>query len=177
MEPDSRRNKQTSQHYCHFHPSVETGVSCNKCGEYICPKDMVQTPVGIRCKQCARVRKMPTFDVSPVYYIRASVAGLGIGVVIGIVWGYLILFLVLFLGGFFLLPWIISLGVGYILGEIVSQVTNRKRGTGLATIVTVSMAIAVIASSFVIGFGFFLGNPFGLIILAGAFYVAISRVR
>ena len=134
---------------------------------------MIQTPVGIRCKQCARVRKIPTFEVSPVYYIRAIVAGLGIGIAGGIVWGYLILFF----GGFFLLPWIISLGLGFILGESVSQVTNRKRGPGLIAVVTTGMTLAVAISGLVIGFGFFLGNPFGLLILIGAFYLAISRVR
>ena len=69
------------------------------------------------------------------------------------------------------------MGLGFILGESVSQVTNRKRGPGLIAVVTTGMPLAVAISGLVIGFGFFLGNPFGLLILIGAFYLAISRVR
>ena len=28
--------------------------SCTECGRYICPKDMVETPVGYKCRECAR---------------------------------------------------------------------------------------------------------------------------
>ena len=31
---------------CSYHPEVETGLACGKCGTYICPRCMVQTPVG-----------------------------------------------------------------------------------------------------------------------------------
>ena len=37
---------------CAFHQGVETNVSCTECGRYICPKDMVDTPVGYKCREC-----------------------------------------------------------------------------------------------------------------------------
>ena len=161
-------------HYCHFHPNVETGVACNKCGRYICPRDMVQTPVGIRCKECAQIRKMPTFDVTPTYYLRAGLTGGAVGIVAGIIWG-----LVLSLwAGIPFLPWIIALGVGYIIGETISQATNRKRGPGLAIIAGVSVVLAAIASGFIIPSVLILFDIFfRLLILAVAIYVAVSRVR
>lgn len=161
-------------HYCHFHPNVETGVACNKCGRYICPRDMVQTPVGIRCKECAQIRKMPTFDVTPTYYLRAGLTGGAVGIVAGIIWGLVLSFW----AGIPFLPWIIALGVGYVIGEAISQATNRKRGQGLAIIAGVSVVLAAVASGFIIPSVLFLFDIFfRLLILAVAIYVAVSRVR
>jgi membrane associated rhomboid family serine protease len=41
---------------CYRHPDRETGVSCSNCGRPICPDCMRQTPVGIRCPECAGQR-------------------------------------------------------------------------------------------------------------------------
>jgi membrane associated rhomboid family serine protease len=41
---------------CYRHPGRETRVSCSACGRPICPDCMTQTPVGMRCPECARHR-------------------------------------------------------------------------------------------------------------------------
>jgi membrane associated rhomboid family serine protease len=41
---------------CYRHPDRETAVSCSNCGRPICPECMRQTPVGIRCPECAGQR-------------------------------------------------------------------------------------------------------------------------
>jgi len=41
---------------CAWHPGVETNVSCRDCGRYMCPKDMVESPVGYKCKECGRAK-------------------------------------------------------------------------------------------------------------------------
>lgn len=41
---------------CYRHPNRETAVSCANCGRPICPDCMRQTPVGIRCPECAGQR-------------------------------------------------------------------------------------------------------------------------
>jgi membrane associated rhomboid family serine protease len=41
---------------CYRHPDRETGVGRSNCGRPICPDCMTQTPVGIRCPECARPR-------------------------------------------------------------------------------------------------------------------------
>ena len=153
---------------CAFDPEVETALGCGKCGQYICPRCMIQTPVGARCRDCARITKHPTYDVTPSYYLRAGLAGGVVGVVGGILWG---LFLTLHIP---FLPWLLAIGVGYLIGETVSVAANRKRGTSLAVIAGVSMALAVLAMLAVT-------PPISIIFLLLAvpisFYMAISRVR
>ena len=156
-------------HHCATHPDVETGLGCGRCGKYICPRCMIQTPVGARCDECASVTRHPTFDVTPSYYLRAVVAGVVVAFVTGIIWG-----LLLGLG----LPLLILSGVavGYVVGEAVSRASNRKRGQGLAITAGLSMSIAVLASF--VGAGVFLvTSVFGLLTVVLAFYVAIIRVR
>ena len=41
---------------CAWHPGVETNVSCRECGRYMCPKDMVESPVGYKCRECGRAK-------------------------------------------------------------------------------------------------------------------------
>lgn len=153
---------------CSFHPDIETRLACGKCGVYICPRCMIQTPVGARCRNCAMVRKLPTFDVAPVYYLRASTAGGVVGVVAGIFWGALLW--VPFLS------WLLAIGTGYAVGESVSVASNRKRGTGLAVIAGLGVALAVL-SSLVVSSWSLVGNVFWLLGVLIAFYTAINRVR
>jgi hypothetical protein len=85
---------------CSFHPGVETGVSCTECGRYICPKDMVETPVGYKCPICAKPAASQYRVVKPGQLVRSIVvggaAGIGLGVVLaflpfgffsGFIWG------------------------------------------------------------------------------------------
>ena len=49
---------------CYRHPDRETDVSCSNCGRPICPDCMRQTPVGVRCPECAGQRtrsQLPAF--------------------------------------------------------------------------------------------------------------------
>jgi membrane associated rhomboid family serine protease len=39
---------------CYRHPGRETGVACSNCGRPICPDCMTNSPVGMRCPECAR---------------------------------------------------------------------------------------------------------------------------
>lgn len=49
---------------CYRHPNRETNVSCSRCGRPICPECMHDSPVGMRCPECAgqrtRARALPT---------------------------------------------------------------------------------------------------------------------
>lgn len=38
---------------CYRHPDRETGLACSSCGRPICIDCMTQTPVGLRCPECA----------------------------------------------------------------------------------------------------------------------------
>lgn len=108
---------------CARHPDVETGLTCNRCGTPICPRCMVQTPVGSRCPDCAQLRRLPTFDVRPRDYARAAAAALAVAVALGFLWSLLPL-----RGGGVML---VAMAVGLAAGEAISRAANRKRSLGL----------------------------------------------
>ncbi len=159
---------------CATHPEIETNLKCGKCGKPICPKCMVQTLVGARCPDCARLYKLPTYRVSTKYYMRAVGTALGMAIVCGVVWGLIGSFI-----PFLFLNLLLAAGAGYAIGEVVSLSVNRKRGTGLATIAGIAVAISYLVSLLLPW-----GLPFGLsfhfldlLALALGIYFAVSRLR
>ena len=163
---------------CATHPEIETNLKCGKCGKAICPKCMVQTPVGARCPDCAKLYKLPTYRVSKTYYLRAIGTALGMAVVCGIVWGVINGFV-----PFFYLNLILAAGAGYAIGEVVSLSVNRKRGRWLAVIAGIAMAISFLVTIFFFprGISFFVSNILYLILdlaaLALGIFIAVIRVR
>ena len=131
---------------CAAHPDVETNLRCGKCGKLICPKCLVQTPVGARCRDCARLYKLPTFRISPAYYLRAIGAALGMAVVVGLVWGFITDFL-----PFIYLNLLLAIGIGYAIGEVTGLAVNRKRGPGLAVVGGIAVAVCYAVNIFTFG--------------------------
>ena len=174
MDPERHTNWLEEQvHYCATHPGVETGLACGRCGKYICPRCMIQTPVGARCRECGRIRKSPVFDVRPTQYLVAGIVALLVGGVAGVAWG----FLLVAIGWIIFFPWVIAMGVGYVVGEAVSASVNRKQGTGLAIIAGVGVLVAF-ALSGLIGRNFPTADiVFALLFLGVAVYIAVGRVR
>lgn len=128
---------------CARHPEVETGLTCGKCGTPVCPRCLVQTPVGVRCRSCARLRRLPTFQVSYVHYAKAVGASLGLALLGGLGSPYLIRWLPF---GFY--AWVlIIIALGYVYGQAISLAVNRKRGTGLQVIAGGSLLLSYIISS------------------------------
>ena len=123
---------------CALHPETETGLSCGKCGKPICPRCLVHTPVGARCRPCANIRPDPVYYVSAPFYARAMAAGAGLAVAGGIAWAIL--------RGVPFMSFFASIGIGIAIGEGISRSANRKRGRGLQAI-----AAASVIASFVIG--------------------------
>lgn len=155
---------------CAAHPSVETNLRCGKCGKPICPKCLVQTPVGARCPSCAKLYKLPTYRVSTGYYLRAIGTALGMAIVGGVVWEVVQVLL-----PFFLLNFLLAAGVGYAIGEVVSLSVNRKRGRGLAAIAGIAVALSYLMNLFLPwGFHFSL---FDILALALGIYIAVNRLR
>jgi hypothetical protein len=129
--------------FCARHPQVETYLRCGRCDTPICPRCLVQTPVGARCRDCANVRTLPTFDVTPAYFARAQSAALVSGVLCGAIWAYL---LPNFWGFFFIL--IIGGALGWAVSESISLATNRKRGLGLQISAVMGVALAFLVKEF-----------------------------
>lgn len=159
---------------CATHPEIETNLRCGKCGKPICPKCMVQTPVGARCPDCAKLYKLPTYRVSPIYYLRAAGTALGMAIVCGLVWGVINGFV-----PFFYLNLILAAGAGYIIGEVLSLSVNRKSGRGLATIGGLAVVISYLVNIFT--FGVLPFGPFRIIIdlvaIGIGIYMAVNRLR
>ena len=129
--------------FCARHPRVETVLRCGRCDTPICPRCLVQTPVGARCRDCANVRTLPTFNITPVFFARAQTAALVSGLVVGAIWAFLIpgflgLFAVIFIG----------LGIGWAVSESISLATNRKRGLGLQISAVMGVALAFVVHEF-----------------------------
>jgi hypothetical protein len=120
---------------CYRHPDRETRVSCATCGRPICTECMVQTEVGIKCPDDARMPRgaragvMKRGQIARTLLAGAAVALLGIPVVFGILQvpaGRLI----------------ISALVGYLAGTFVYRAGGRNGGPVSMAVSGVSVFVA-----------------------------------
>jgi hypothetical protein len=155
---------------CAYHPDVETSLRCGKCGKPICPRDMVQTPVGVRCPDCAKLKKLPTYQVSGVYYLRAAGAGLGMAIACGAIWGLLANVI-----PFFLLNIVLGAAAGFAISEVMGLAVNRKRGTGLAVVGGMAVVISYIIG-LVVPWGMYF-RFFDILAVATGVFIAVIRIR
>ncbi|MED5208559.1 MAG: hypothetical protein VX895_05465, partial [Chloroflexota bacterium] len=80
--------------YCDWHPDVETGLSCGKRGKGTCTRCLVHASVGIRCPECGKASKNPTFEVRPIAYAKAALVGAIVAIGGGALWGLVNLILI-----------------------------------------------------------------------------------
>jgi DNA-directed RNA polymerase subunit RPC12/RpoP len=172
-QPHQREQQSDALPHCYWHPAIETGLSCSRCGKNICTQCVVQAPVGIRCPECGKAVPMPTYDVQPTYYARAVAVAIAITVGGGLLWVLLTMFFLDLLRISFL-PILGAIPVGYAGGELLSRAVNRKRGKGLAWIAAASVIGAFLVSYLVHPFPFSL---YGLISIGIGIFVAVQRVR
>ena len=156
--------------HCHWHPEVETALSCSRCGKGVCTQCMVQAPVGIRCRECGKAVRTPTFDVQRGYYARAVAVGVVVAVGGGLLWALVNSIF----GKIPFLPSLVALAVGYAAGELISLSVNRKRGAGLAWIAGGSVVAAFLISWLTLRFSF---DIFGLLFIFLGVFIAVQRVR
>jgi hypothetical protein len=124
---------------CATHPTVETELACSRCGKPICPRCMYQTPVGARCRECANVRRIPTYNIAPATLGRAVAGALIGGAVLGIAWWFFNPITYFFFGV------VAGLGVGFGVGESVALSTNRRAGPPLQAIAVGGVVVAYLA--------------------------------
>jgi hypothetical protein len=140
----------------------------------------VETPVGARCRQCARLYRLPTYRVSGIYYLRAAGTALGLAIATGLIWGLVHSYLGRF-GA--VITIVVGYGIGYAIGEVTGLAVNRKRGRWLAVIgalaVVVSFVIAGLLDLSRFGFSLLSGftNLFTLIAIGFGIYIAVNRLR
>ena len=155
---------------CHWHSDRETGLRCGNCGKPICVECMRQHPVGIRCKECAREARLPTYRVSAGYMTRGIAAAVGLGLA-----GAVVLFVLSWLLFGFLL-FLIMIGLGYALGEGVSRAVNRRRGRPYQYMALGAVLLATGAFAIPALFSFTVGSGLVLLGVAAAGLVAWNRL-
>lgn len=141
---------------CHWHPKVETNVACPDCERFMCPKDMVETPVGYKCRECARPAKGQTAYVKPRQSVLAALAALVTAAILG--------FVLAFAGShFFLVPLLYGVAVA----EAARRGSGGHRGPVIAMIAGAASALGSL-----IAFGF---DPLSICLAIAAAVVYASR--
>ncbi|MFQ5878715.1 MAG: hypothetical protein ACE5IZ_00855 [Dehalococcoidia bacterium] len=158
---------------CARHPAVETELACGRCGVAICPQCLVHTPVGARCPACAQIRRIPTYQVPPLYYLRGAAAAAVVGLLGGAAWWFLFPFN---FGFFFAL--LLGAAFGYAVAGAVGWATNHKRGPVLQALAGGGVVIAYIARNLLEGEAVVpSGDIFGYLLVVVAIAVAASQLR
>lgn len=161
---------------CINHRQRITGLRCGKCGNPLCTACMVQTPVGVRCRSCAQVKRLPQFDVGPWLLARSGLAGLATSTAVWFVVAS-IAFLAFFL----------AILVGIAVAEVMSRLARRRvsRLLEVTAVVDVVVGLLIVASLRPGGLHVVLTNlamqpraVLGLIVPAAvASFVAVIKLR
>ncbi len=150
-----------------------TLLRCSKCGKPICPDCSIRTPVGLRCKECAAVRKSPIYSLSARDVLVAGVVGLALSTIAAIIGGSLGGFL-----GFF--TFFVGLAAGGFVADLMSRAVRYKRGVGMQILAVVCLVLGA-AVLFFLPRGVFgaigLRPGFNIFYLIAAIAAAIGRLR
>ena len=165
---------------CATHPDTETELACGKCEKPICPKCLYHTPVGVRCRECANLKRLPQYNISAAFLARGFGAALVSGAVLGSIWGLVIPFSFSFFLGL-----LVGVGLGYGVGEAVSIATNRKAGVPLQALAVGGVIIAYLVRSAILASSFrnielidiVTDDIFGYIVVVLGAIMAAGRVR
>ena len=161
---------------CTYHPETETVLRCSRCDRPICGRCVVQTPVGGRCRECARPQLIPTYTLGFGYLLRGLAASIGTGLGTGAALGSaLALGLVPGPLWWLFVPLALA-GTGYVVGEATSRATNRKRAPASRWIVGAGFALSYVVLE-VLAPGLQLSGLYSLAGLVVGAALAISRVR
>ncbi len=120
---------------CATHPGVETELTCATCGTAICPDCMVQTPVGMKCRDCGRAPLPAVYRIMPWQLasgmaVAAALGALAAGLVLVSPFGVFAIFLGPVAGG--------------IIGEAASRAAGWKRGPIMAAAATAACGAGLV---------------------------------
>jgi hypothetical protein len=152
--------------YCPRDPQTETNLRCGRCDELICPNCLIQTDVGSRCPDCARVRTLPMYAADTGELGKAAAAGLGTAIGLAVLTvAVMVVFPLPFGGGAVGVG-----GIGWLVGEVVFRASNHKQSRSLQWVGALATFVGFLIVS--------LADPFGAIIglIIGTYY-AIQRVK
>lgn len=159
--------------YCTWHPDRETLLRCNRCGKPMCTECAVRHPVGLRCKECAQLRKSPVYQISAQGLVLSALVGLPLSVVAALIaprFGFFVLFIAAFVGG--------------AIADLMSRVAGYKQGPNMQALAAICIGGgALLVIFFTAGFNIPLTiallfrNPYYLIYAGIAAFTAIARLK
>lgn len=118
------------------HSCGDSRLTCNDCQGQVCPKCMIECPVGYRCKKCAGKITSHVLQVTPLIVART--------IVVAAIVGYVAPLLTQFSGGFYAI--IITYFVGALAGNLLHRVSGFKLGTAIVTTVLVGAIAGMLAN-------------------------------
>lgn len=159
---------------CARDPEVQTALRCSRCDTPICPKCLVQTPVGARCRECARIARSPVYTVTGTALMRAISAALIGGIAMGLVWGFASQNIIGIAYGGIFMSLLLGAGLGYGFTRIMEYATRRKRGPVISGCAMAGIGLAAAIQVVMVGGTVFVGS----IIAAGVgLYFAYQNLR
>ncbi|MDP2328107.1 MAG: hypothetical protein Q8M79_08465 [Dehalococcoidia bacterium] len=127
---------------CPRHPAVETALTCGRCETPICPQCMVHSPGGIRCPDCAQMKRLPMYTIGFSHIARAVAGGIAVALPLGVLGAFILpptgrssffmLFFALFMGT----------GAGTLVAEAITRASGGKRGP-----VMIGIAVAALVAA------------------------------
>jgi hypothetical protein len=123
--------------FCVNHPTVATGLRCNRCGDPICVRCAVLTPVGYRCKKCIREQQAAFYTGLPVDYIIAVVVSVPLAAAGAYIASLLGIFLAIFVGP----------AAGALVADLAWRAIGRRRSRYVWLVVCASIIIATVGIS------------------------------
>lgn len=154
---------------CARHPEVETALRCQSCDTPICPRCLVQSPVGAKCPACAKVVKSPIYTLNSSQFLRAAGAAIGGGIAMGLVWTFVLL---PFTVGFFSI--FVGAGLGYVFTRLLEWASGHKRGPVMVWLAVLGIVIAWSMTTVVLPFQVAL---YGLVAVGVGVYWAYQNLR
>ena len=145
---------------CANHPQVETVVSCGRCDKPLCPRCMIYTPVGVRCRDCAQLRRLPQYTLTPRVYARVLPTAAALALICG--------FLLSLVPRLSLLAGVV---VGVVVGEVLRRVSGYKQGRVLQVIAGATVVVGILSSNV-----FLVVRTFGLDHLGDALTIGLAQV-
>lgn len=141
-----------------------TNLRCNRCGRPITLKSSKSTSVGYRCEICIRELEDGYYEATTSDYIVSSLVTVGLSVVVGLIAGLI--------GGggffFFFIAFAVGGAIGAGIARLAQQSIGRRRGRGLANMLSTMMGIVIFLTAFVFGGSWLMGAILAFAAASGA---------
>lgn len=161
---------ETGLGFCYRHPQTETGLRCNRCSKFICPKCAKRTPVGFRCPDCIREQEDRYYSGGNVDYVIAAVIAFPLSLIAA---GLFTVFLSRL--GFFtlIIGFFVAPVVAGAITEAVRWGVRKRRARYLRHVVVGSLILAT--APFLI-LPLMVGNFFGLLMPGLFLFLGITTI-